>query len=311
VRSDELIDVSDAESTDLATRSLTGGAPTSGRVHCPSALGLAIQRPERNRVMIALVKLSFAILFLTLSPVYYLNRLDYIRRKRRNPFYTSRLVRLKERSALVYEIATYIENFPAWYRVYDVLPPVSGKVLQVGCGTGLLNRFLRTRARVHLTNLDTNLNALKAGVRLRRYSAFVHASIDKRTPFQDQTFDAVVFARCFHHVRDHRRALAECARVVRDGGEVIILDPVMLDDPAGKERATGYMGNSSIDGVIWRFTPETFVAHLTRCLPPTLRFRSVTCDRQLHVSNYNLCVPQTDLVAVLVKGEPNCAARNH
>jgi SAM-dependent methyltransferase len=301
VRADELIDVPDAESTDLAARARTGGTPKSGSVHCPPAVVQAIQRPERNRVLIALVKLSFAILFLTLSPVYYLNRLDYIRRKRRNPFYTSRLVRLKERSALVYEIATYVENFPAWSRVYEVLPPVSGKVLQVGCGTGLLNRFLRTRAHVHLTNLDTNLNALKAGVRLRRYSAFVHASIDKRTPFQDQAFDAVVFARCFHHVRDHRRALAECARVLREGGEVIILDPVMLSDPVKKTPEAGYLGNSSIDGVIWRFTRESFAAHLNSCLPPTLKVLSITCDRQPHVSNYNLFVPQTDLVAVLVK----------
>jgi len=259
----------------------------------------------------SIVTAAFVFLFVLLSPVYYLNRWDFSWRKRRNPFYTSKLVRIKEAYPLLYELATFVENFPAWHRVYGVLPHISGDVLQVGCGTGLLNRFLRARADVRLTNLDTNMQALQAGVRLRRYSKFVHASIDKRTPFPDKTFDGVVFARCFHHVRDHKRALAECARLVREGGEVIIMDPVMLVDPAGEGRRAGYMGNSSIDGVIWRFTRETFVAHLKECLPPGLRIRSVTCHRQLHVSNYNLFVPQTDLVVVLVKGKPNCAATNH
>jgi len=61
------------------------------------------------------------------------------------------------------------------------------------------------------------------------------------------------------------------------------------------------MANSSIDGVIWRFTLEAFLKHLEKCLPSALKIDSVECSRQAHVTNYNLFVPQTDIVAVLVK----------
>jgi hypothetical protein len=71
------------------------------------------------------------------------------------------------------------------------------------------------------------------------------------------------------------------------------------------------MANSSIDGVIWRFTLQTFSKHLEACLPAAFRIRSVNCVRQLHVTNYNLFVPQTDIVAVVVKGSEQNARQNH
>jgi hypothetical protein len=80
------------------------------------------------------------------------------------------------------------------------------------------------------------------------------------------------------------------------------VDPVMLHENRGGSMVTGYMANSSIDGVIWRFTRDTLLRHLKQCVPPAFAVSSVNCVRQLHVTNYNLFVPQTDIVAVLVKG---------
>ena len=102
-------------------------------------------------------------LFALLSPIYYLNRWDFNRKKKRNPFYASALVRLQNRYPLLYDLAMLAQNFPAWHRVYDLLPMFSGDVLQVGCGTGLLNKHLRRRADVRFTNMDANANALRVG----------------------------------------------------------------------------------------------------------------------------------------------------
>src|SRR5690349_12842872 len=77
---------------------------------------------ENSRLRVVLVQLGFVLLFTLLSPIYYLNRLDLVLRKKRNPFYTSKVVRLKERYPFVYELAQLVENFPAWHRIYDVLP---------------------------------------------------------------------------------------------------------------------------------------------------------------------------------------------
>jgi SAM-dependent methyltransferase len=218
---------------------------------------------------------------------------------------------MMERHPLLYELAMMAINFPAGCRIYRVLPEFSGDVLQIGCGTGLLNKYMRKRGDIRFTNLDTNLHALRAGVRWGRYQDFVHAAIDKRTPLQDGSFDVVVFARCFHHVRNHRKAFEECARLLRNGGAVIIADPVILRADDGSPWPTGYMANSSIDGIIWRFTADSFLEHLKQCLPPELSIRSLSCDRPLHVSNYNLFVPQTDMVAVLVKGDHQGAGPDH
>jgi SAM-dependent methyltransferase len=203
------------------------------------------------------------------------------------------------------------QNFPAWHRVYEVLPMFSGDVLQVGCGTGLLNKHMRRRAEVRFTNMDANVNALRFGARLGRYTKYTHAYIDKRTPLPDCSFDVVLFARSFHHVRNHRKALDECARLLRDGGTVIIADPVILHEKGKISGLNGYMANSSIDGVIWRFTRETFLEHLNVCVPRAFAIHSVKCVRQLHVTNYNLFVPQTDMVAVLVKGSQQSAGQDH
>jgi len=158
--------------------------------------------------------------------------------------------------------------------------------------------------------MDANANALRVGASLGRYSDFVHAYIDRRTPLPDRSFDVVLFARSFHHVRNHRRPFDECERLLRDGGILIIADPVLLHENGRYTRLTGYMANSSIDGVIWRFTRETFLKHLEECVSPAFSIRSVNCVRQLHVTNYNLFVPQTDMVAVLVKGSQQGAGQN-
>lgn len=290
-----------------AVLSCSPRTPSTLARHQPSG------KKGHGRSRILCVQTSFVLLFLLLSPIYYLNRWDFVRRKKRNPFYNSMIVRFMERYPLLYEVVQLVENFPVWDGIYDVLPEFSGDVLQVGCGTGLLNRFMRNRTDVRFTNLDPNLNALHMGVRLKRYSSYVQGCIDRGTPLADRSFDVVVFAQSFHHMRNHKKAFAECARLLRDGGRVIIADSVVLKERARSLekgqvfKSTGYMANSSIDGVIWRFTLDALMKHLEDCVPPALSIRSVECMRQPHVTNYNLFVPQADVVAVLVMGNSSCA----
>lgn len=255
---------------------------------------------ESSRWVGRCLMVCFAIFFVVLSPVYYLNRWDFKRRKKRNPFYTSKLVRLQERWPILYEIAMFVQNFPIPRRVYNVLPPFSGDVLQVGCGTGLMNKLYKKRGDIRFINMDPNLNALRLGVKLKRYASFVHAYIDRPTPLPDRCCDTIVFARSFHHIRHHKRAFRECARLLRDNGVIIIADPVVLEEK-GNFSDNGYMANSSIDGVIWRFGKESFIRHLRECLPESLQIRAYYDVRQPHITNYNLFVPQTDLIVILEK----------
>jgi SAM-dependent methyltransferase len=260
---------------------------------------------------VALLYVSFILLFLIASPVYYLNRWDLLRHIRRNPFYTSALMRLETRFPLLYDAANYVDTFPLWHHIYDVLPSFSGDVLQVGCGTGVLNKLMRHRSDIRFTNLDTNIRALRTGRFLKRYSSYLHGSIEHCPALPDASFDVIIFGRCFHHIRNHRKTFAECARLLRDGGRVIITDPIMLCETPQSAGGTAYMANSSIDGVIWRFTLDAFVKHLSKSLPGALAIYSVDCVRQAHITNYNPLVPHTDVVAVLTKGIPHHERQDH
>jgi len=265
-----------------------------------SVIGAPVSEQSARTAQMLLLHTAFVVLFVLLSPIYFLNRWDFKRKTRRNPFYASKLVVLQERWPILYELAMFAQNFPVSSHVYKALPPLNGDVLQVGCGTGLLNKFLQNRKDLRLVNMDPNPRALALGCRLKRYTTFVHAFIDKPTDLPDHSFDTILFARSFHHVRNHKRAFKECARLVRPGGHIIVMDPVMLSPPRGAPPASGgYMANSSIDGMIWRFTAESLMQHLQACLPPGLTLRSIRCIRQPHVTNYNLFVPQTDALAII------------
>lgn len=272
------------------------------------AAAVAMKGPEpesgaRAAARIFAVQAAFLVFFALLAPVYYANRWDLNRRKTKNPFYTSWLVRFMYKHPLVYELALYVNNFPKPSAVYDVLPALSGEVLQVGCGTGLLNKYYRKRTAARFTNLDVSLPSLKLGQRLGRFDDYVHADICK-APLPDGSYDAVLFARCFHHIRRTRKALEESRRLLKPGGAVIIADPVLLRNSDAAEKMTGgYLINSSVDGVIWKYTRDGLKEHLLRHMPKGLALESVTERRLIHMTNYNLKYPHTDAVFILRRRE--------
>jgi SAM-dependent methyltransferase len=246
------------------------------------------------------VQFVYIVFFALLSPLYYANRIDFKRNTRKNPFYVSRLVRFIERNPIFYEIAMLVQNFPVPKNVYKLLPEVKGDVLQVGCGTGLLNKYWKDRKDIRLVNLDTNLHSLQCGLKWGRYASFIHSGIYD-VPLESQSFDTIIFARCFHHIKYHKKAFAECARLLRKDGTIIITDPVVLHDKTGNPSSEGYMANSSIDGVIWRFTKESLKKRIDKTLPPELKLVSLTDHRQVHITNFNLKVPQTDALLIIQK----------
>ena len=102
------------------------------------------------------------------------------------------------------------------------------RVLDVGCGTGLLEEAARSR-RVALpafVGVDVTLPMLRQARKKFLAAGGVNwiNSLAESLPFASGSFDAVVCANSFHYFRQPREALAEFRRVLRPGGWLVLTD---------------------------------------------------------------------------------------
>ncbi len=127
----------------------------------------------------------------------------------------------------------YYDDFAAWYErhrghgyhqmVDDLEVSLAerysrGKrVLEVGCGTGLILTRLRASAA---SAVGIDLSAGMLAKARERDLAVVQASATD-LPFADAQFDTVCSFKVLPHIADIRKALAEMARVTRPGGYVV------------------------------------------------------------------------------------------
>ena len=110
--------------------------------------------------------------------------------------------------------------------------PLSGRLLDLGTGTGSVARGYAERG-AEAVGLDLSLRMLHSadGVPLR-----VNARAEA-LPFFDASFDAVIAGQCWHWF-DRRSVAAECLRVLRPAGEMIIAHFDYLADREGPARET-------------------------------------------------------------------------
>jgi ubiquinone/menaquinone biosynthesis C-methylase UbiE len=104
-----------------------------------------------------------------------------------------------------------------------MFPPLRGKVLEVGVGTGVNLPLYRPGACV--TGCDANRETLAWAARrcARASTALTQADV-QRLPFADGSFDVVAASLVFCSVADPARGLAEVRRVLRPGGRLVLLE---------------------------------------------------------------------------------------
>ncbi len=97
-------------------------------------------------------------------------------------------------------------------------------VLDVGCGLGTYVRTFRAFT-THAFGVDVDEERVAEG---GRTIPNLQVSAAEHLPFPDRTFDVVVLNEVIEHVGDDRQTIAECLRVVRPGGRVVIYAPNRL-----------------------------------------------------------------------------------
>jgi ubiquinone/menaquinone biosynthesis C-methylase UbiE len=116
----------------------------------------------------------------------------------------------------------------------EALAPVSGRVLEIGLGTGLNLPFYP--GSVHrIVGVDSNPGVARlAQRRAAEHDMEIehHRLSAERLPFDSASFDTVVSTFTLCSIPDVQQALAEVRRVLRPEGEFVFLEHGLSPEPA-------------------------------------------------------------------------------
>lgn len=116
----------------------------------------------------------------------------------------------------------------------EALAPVSGRLLEIGLGTGLNLAYYPEGTR-KIVGVDSNpgvvgiahRRAAKHGIEIEH-----HQLSAEQLPFEAASFDTVVSTFTLCSIPDVQMALAEVRRVLRPGGEFVFLEHGLSPEPA-------------------------------------------------------------------------------
>jgi ubiquinone/menaquinone biosynthesis C-methylase UbiE len=140
----------------------------------------------------------------------------------------------------------------------ELLVPLSGKVLEIGAGTGRsLPAYPPSVTSLTLAEPDRHMRRqLERAVLAYGTHVDVIASPAEHLPFDAGTFDAVVSSLVLCSVKDQTSVLQEVHRLLRPGGQFVFLEHV-----AAHDRPRRLRGQRAIEP-FWRLIAGN--CHLTR-----------------------------------------------
>lgn len=114
----------------------------------------------------------------------------------------------------------------------EVVAQASGRVLEIGAGTGLnLTHYGDGVSDLVLSEpFGPMATRLRAKLGANGPAADVVEASAERLPFEDDSFDAVISTLVLCTVDDQEAALAEAARVLRPGGRLLFIEHVRADE---------------------------------------------------------------------------------
>lgn len=120
----------------------------------------------------------------------------------------------------------FLDQIRRHYEMKDGLTDI--KILDVGCGGGLVTEAMASRCNASIVGLDLSRESIR---KAEAHSPFPSSRLQYvvgsayQLPFEDKTIDAVVCSDVFEHLHDLQIALNEIARVLRPNG-ILVYDTI-------------------------------------------------------------------------------------
>ena len=137
------------------------------------------------------------------------------------------------------EMAEYFEKRSRYedqkkvnYALKDLLNPKDGeRVLDVGCGTGILTRLIAPNLFPNgsITGIDISnhfIELARSYVQDLKYKSIINFDVGdaEKLPYPDQYFDAAFATRLLIYVDNPQQSIKELRRVVKKKGRIILAD---------------------------------------------------------------------------------------
>jgi len=123
----------------------------------------------------------------------------------------------------------------------------SVRVLDVGCGTGLVGVSLRKLGFVHLDGLDFSSQMLNEARRKGVYTELIQADLNKPLDLSPSTYGAAISCGTFTHGHVDANALSQIARLLKPGAIFACTIHQAVWETAGFARTLEDLGS---DGVL-------------------------------------------------------------
>ncbi|MDB5098858.1 MAG: class SAM-dependent methyltransferase [Cyanobacteria bacterium RYN_339] len=124
-------------------------------------------------------------------------------------------------------VEAHLGRYNRW--MYDQLRPgISGRILEIGSGTGNMSAFMLDAPRLALTDIEAeSLDDLAAKYGDRPHITVDHWDLNDDTPASllTEQFDTVVCLNVLEHIKDHEAALRRMFDRLSPGGRLVLLVP--------------------------------------------------------------------------------------
>ncbi|MEO0510510.1 MAG: metalloregulator ArsR/SmtB family transcription factor [Verrucomicrobiota bacterium] len=101
------------------------------------------------------------------------------------------------------------------------------KIADLGAGEGLLSQLLAKRAE-QVVCVDNSAKMIEFGSELAKKNGFSNLSYRlgdiEKIPLEDQSVDLALLSQALHHAQHPQKAVEEASRILKPGGQIIIID---------------------------------------------------------------------------------------